>query len=97
MGQKNCRVSFDLQGTSHAVEVTADSLYEAVARALKALQSDEWSGPSAFQVSYANVTVKQPAVTHRVNLTRFNEWLEQERGSPRDTVQRQRVKSILNG
>ena len=98
MGQKHCRVSFhDLQGTAHAVDVTADSLYEAVARALKMLQSDEWSGPSAFQVSYVDVTVKEPEVTHRVNLTKFNEWLERERGSPRDAIQRQKVRSILSG
>jgi hypothetical protein len=53
--------------------VTADSLYEAVARGLKAPQTDEWSGPSAFQVSYVDVTVKQPGITHRVNLTKFND------------------------
>jgi hypothetical protein len=77
--------------------VTADSLYEAVARGLKALQRNEWSGPAAFQIGYVDVTVTEPQVTHRVNLTKFNEWLDRERGSPRETVQRQRVKSILNG
>jgi 2,3-bisphosphoglycerate-independent phosphoglycerate mutase len=74
----------------------ADSLYEAVARGIKALQSNDWSGRGAFQVSYVDVTVKEPEVTHRVNLSKFNEWLDRERGSPRDTSQRQRVRSILN-
>lgn len=36
-------------------------------------QTDEWSGPSAFQVSYVDVTVKQPGITHRVNLMKFND------------------------
>jgi hypothetical protein len=37
--------------------VTADSLYEAVARGIKALQSKEWSGAGAFQIGYVDVTV----------------------------------------
>jgi hypothetical protein len=80
----------------HLVEVTADSLYEAVARGMKALQSKEWSGPGAFQVGYVDVTVTEPEVTHRVSVKKFNEWLERSHGSPRETIQRQRVKSILN-
>jgi hypothetical protein len=97
VGQKHRRVSFhDLEDTVHSVEVTAGSFYEAVARGVKALQSNAWSGPGAFQVSYVDVTVKEPEVTHRVNLNKFNEWLDRERGSPRDRSQRQRVRSILN-
>jgi hypothetical protein len=58
-----------LEDTVHSVEVTADSLYEAVARGMKALQSNDWSGPGACEVRYVDVTVKEPEVTHRVNLT----------------------------
>jgi hypothetical protein len=64
---------------------------------MKALQKNEWSVPGAFQVTYVDVTVKEPEVTHRVNLTKFNEWLERSHGAPRDTVQREKVRSILNG
>ena len=65
MGQKHCRVSLDdLEGTVHWVEVTADSLYEAVARGMKALQSKDWSAPGEFQASYIEVAVTEPEVTH---------------------------------
>jgi len=83
VGQRQCHVSFhDHEGTVHSVDVTADSLYEAVATGLKAFQRNEWSGPGAFQVSYVDVTVKEPEVTHRVNLTKFNEWLERSHVHP---------------
>jgi hypothetical protein len=98
VGQKRCRVSVhDLEGTAHTVEVTADSLYEAVARGMKALQSKDWSAPGAFEASYIRVTVAEPEVTHQVSVKKFNEWLERSHGSPRDTIQRQKVRSILNG
>jgi hypothetical protein len=87
----------DLEGTVHWVEVTADSLYEAVARGMKALQSKDWSAPGEFQASYIEVAVTEPEVTHRVSVKKFNEWLERSHGAPRDTIQRQKIKSILNG
>jgi hypothetical protein len=50
----------------HRVDVVADSLYEAVARGMKALQSKDWSAPGAFQVGYVDVTVTEPEVTTEV-------------------------------
>jgi hypothetical protein len=81
----------------HLVDLTADSLYEAVARGMKALQNKEWSGPGAFQISYVDVTVTEPEVTHRISLKKFNEWLERSHGSPREVIQRQRLRAILHG
>ena len=43
MALRSCLVSCrDLAGTEHAVEVTAESLYEAVAQALGILRGDMW-------------------------------------------------------
>jgi hypothetical protein len=43
MALRSCLVSGrDLAGTEHAVEVTAESLYEAVAQALGILRGDQW-------------------------------------------------------
>ena len=43
MALRSCLVSCrDLAGTEHAVEVTAESLYEAVAQALGILRGDQW-------------------------------------------------------
>jgi hypothetical protein len=79
------------------VDVTAESLYEAVARVLKLLQSNEWSGPGAYQVTHVTVRVQEPQIEHKVSLKRFQDWLERSGGSPRETVQRQKLKGILEG
>jgi|ERR1035438_5487847 hypothetical protein len=48
MALRSCLVSCrDLAGTEHAVEVTAESLYEAVAQALGVMRGDQWSRRSA--------------------------------------------------
>lgn len=43
MALKTCRVScVNFQGVEHAVEVSAGSLYEAVAQALRIFRDNEW-------------------------------------------------------
>ena len=43
MGVRSCRVTMqDNDGISHTVEVTAATLYEAVAQGLAALRGREW-------------------------------------------------------
>ena len=43
MPSKSCRVTVrDIDGTSHTAEVTANSLFEAVAQGLAALRRSEW-------------------------------------------------------
>jgi len=43
MSVRSCRVTVqDLEGISHTAEVTASSLYEAVAQGLAALRKNEW-------------------------------------------------------
>jgi hypothetical protein len=50
---RTCRVSFqDAAGIAHSVEVTAQSLFEAAALAIKAFRAADWmeSGPGAGAV-----------------------------------------------
>jgi hypothetical protein len=43
MPVRSCRVTIqDLDGVSHTVEVTADTLYEAVAQGLAAIRGNKW-------------------------------------------------------
>ena len=43
VGLRTCRVCCcDLKGVEHALEVTADSLYEAVAQGLRAFRENDW-------------------------------------------------------
>jgi hypothetical protein len=43
VGLKTCKVScFDLRGVEHAIEVSAGSVYGAVAQALRIFRDNEW-------------------------------------------------------
>ena len=43
MGLRTCKVSCcDLNGIEHIAEVTADSLYEAVAQGLRVFRENDW-------------------------------------------------------
>jgi hypothetical protein len=96
MAVRSCRVTFqDLDGVSHTVEVTAATLYEAVAQGLTALRGNEWvagiaEGSNAVRVSVADVRVE-----HEVQLRDFMKWLEKTNGSPREMSNRHRIRAIL--
>ena len=61
MGLRNCKVSCrDLSGIEHTVEVSADSLYEAVAQALRAFRESGWVGDLARGQFTISVIVKNP-------------------------------------
>jgi hypothetical protein len=77
MALRSCLVSCrDLAGTEHAVEVTAESLYEAVAQALGILRGDVWVEEIGEGLTELKVRVRQPAVEHRVKMKDFRRWLE---------------------
>ena len=57
---RTCRIScFDASGVEHAVEVTARSLYEAVARGLHILRQNDWVD-GIHQNSTITIAVKEP-------------------------------------
>ena len=63
---RTCTVSFcDLKGIKHAIEVTADSLYEAVAQGLRAFRQNDWVDDIDGGLTTITVVVRQPAVEHR--------------------------------
>jgi hypothetical protein len=98
---KTCRVTVqDLDGVAHTVEVTASSLYEAVAQGLAALRGREWveglsllGGPAEKRT--VKVSVTDVRVEHEVKLGDFTKWLETRGRSPREVTQRQKVREIL--
>src|SRR6266436_3776569 len=95
MAARSCRVTIqDLEGIAHTVEVTAESLYEAVAQGLAALRGHEWI--AGLQQGIVKVSVADVRVEHQVKLTDFTQWLEKPGAkSPRELVQRKRARSIL--
>ena len=82
MNLRTCKVScFDVTGVEHAAEVTARSLYEAVARGLYVLRQNDWVD-TIYQNSTITIAVKEPEVEHRVRIKDFENWLASNGKSP---------------
>jgi hypothetical protein len=96
MPVRSCRVTIkDMDGVKHTVEVTAQTLYEAVALGLVALRGNDWvmgipQGLNTVQVSVVDIPIE-----HSVKIQDFNDWLERSTGAPREIVKRSRIKAIL--
>lgn len=96
MPVRSCRVSIkDMDGVKHTVEVTAETLYEAVALGLVAVRGNDWVMGIAQGLNVVEVSVVDVPIKHSVKLQDFNAWLERTAGAPREISKRQRIKSIL--
>jgi hypothetical protein len=84
----------DLTGTSHTAEVTAGSLYEAVALGLAALRKN-WVEGIEERFGTVKVSVADVRVEHQVKIADFTKWLERPGRTPREITQRQRIRAIL--
>jgi excisionase family DNA binding protein len=97
MALRTCRVTCcDIHGVEHAVEVTAESLYEAVARGLAALRDTDWVGDIGRGQATIRVVVKPPEVEHTVRMRDFEEWLEANGRSPAEMAVKSRLRELLN-
>ena len=93
---RTCKVSVtDIQDVEHSVEVTAATLYEAVATALAALQQDNWVGEIGQGLTTVTVIVQQPPVRHEVKMKDFLSWLGRQGGSPAEIILREKVGKML--
>ena len=79
----------------HTVEVTAETLYEAVALGLVALRGKDWIEGIRENHGIVHVAVTEIPAKHAVQMKAFRAWLEREGGKPRDLVQRKRARRIL--
>src|SRR5258706_2613980 len=94
MAAKTCGFTIrDMAGVDHTVQVSADSLCEAVARGLVAIKKSSWSEDLTEGV--VKVAVQDPTVEHSVELRRFHSWVQRSPRSPRERIQRQKVEEIL--
>ena len=79
MALKTCKVScFDLKQVEHTVEVSATSVYEAVAQALRIFRDNEWVDDIGHGQTPIMVKVKHPEIEHTVRVQDFERWLEVE-------------------
>jgi hypothetical protein len=96
MPVRSCRVTItDLEGIAHTVEVTATTLFEAVALALKALRGNQWVAGIPNGFATVKVKVVDIPVEHDVKLKDFTSWLNRLGDSPKGVIDRQKIREIL--
>jgi hypothetical protein len=76
-----------------AAEVTAESLYEAVALGLRAIRQCSWV-EDIGQNFTIRVLARDTPVEHTLEFRQFHKWLEQPPRSPREITARARVREI---
>jgi hypothetical protein len=95
MASKTCRVTItDLDGVEHTALVSAETLFEAVARGLVAISQHAWA--EELVQGSVRVSVQDTPVEHSVKLRQFRDWLARTGGAPRDITARQRIQAILS-
>jgi len=96
MAVRTCRVSCcDLRGVEHTVEVTADSVYEAVAQGLRVFHEDTWVDEIGRGLTTVKVVVKQPEIEHKVLIQDFERWLESGGKTPAEIALKSRLQTLL--
>src|SRR5713226_514662 len=88
-------VVHDLNGTAHSLEVTAETLYEAVAQALATVHGHVWVADIGKRLTTVTVKVRNPEVTHIVKIQDFENWLNRGSKSPADTALRARLRMMF--
>lgn len=82
-------------GVSHTADVTAGSVYEAVAQGLAAFRKCDWAEGALAAHGTVTVSVGEVRVEHQVRIADFTKWLERPGRTPRDVSERHRIRSIL--
>lgn len=94
---RSCTVAFyEPDGSGRfAVDVNAESTYEAAVRALKLFREEPWSAEAAWATGYLEVSVRAPEIRYKILLADLEEWLARPGGSPREMVLRQELRQLL--
>jgi hypothetical protein len=88
-------VVHDLNDTAHQLDVTAETLYEAVAQALAMARGHDWVGDIGKGLTTVTVKVRNPEITHIVKIQDFENWLNRGCKSPAETVLKARLWQML--
>jgi hypothetical protein len=89
-------VSFqDTNRIAHSVEVTAESLFEAAALAIKAFRAAEWMESGPGPATLLEISVLKPVAKHRIPVARVTAWLEANGRTPKEQANKQRLRELL--
>jgi hypothetical protein len=91
-----CRVSYADRDGIHSVEVSADTLFEAVAQALVDFKEDKTIlNPPGQETEFAVKVIREPT-EHFIRLKRVREWAEfSNTTSPMEKLRREKVRKLL--
>lgn len=84
-----------MEGVAHTAEVTASTLYEAVALGLAAIRGNDWVMGIAQGLKTVKVRVVDIPIEHEVKLGDFTKWVDRTGGSPREVSDRLKIRAIL--
>jgi hypothetical protein len=91
-----CRVSYKNDEGIHSVEVTADTLYEAVAQAVSEFKEDKTITTAPGPATEFTVQVLRKSVEHTIRMQRVMEWAQfSNTKGPGELLRRERVRKIL--
>lgn len=87
-----CIVSFvDMEGLRHAVEVEAESLYEAAVVAVRTFRQHHCE---PGEQSKLEVEIRS-SVKHTVTLKKIHSWLQGGAKSPKEAITKERLRALL--
>ena len=90
-----CSVGFkSATGISHAVDVEAETLYEAAALGLARLKKDGWIeglGPA----TRLEIHVREPGSHHVLSVQQVERWVSSVNASPGETLKKAKLRQLL--
>ena len=90
-----CTVSFvDRRGIRHAVDVEAESLYEAAVLGIKTFREDPWL-EGVVDRTVLDVEVRMPATRHSISVQQVERWLSGGAANPHEAMRKAKLKMIL--
>ncbi len=93
MALRTCSVSYeDLHGIIHSVDVSAESLYEAAALALRVFRQAELLDYQPGLATRLSVAVRHPVATHVLTVGRLRDWLNGMARSPAEKAAKERIR-----
>jgi hypothetical protein len=96
MGVRSCEVSIsNMDGIEHTVQVSASTLYEAVALGIEAVTKSFRSDKIPKGLTKVTVRVLEDPTEHSVTIRDFQNWLTRDGGSPSDRAARAKIGKIL--
>ena len=88
----------DPDGIQHAIEVEADTLYEAVALAVAEASKDELTPAQPAPMTEFIVTSYRKRIRHHIRLNQIIQWVNHSmRDRPAGVIKRDRVRALLEG